>query len=106
LLCFVDFVKGGKQLGVLGNPFVVFLGELNRSLLVYDEDGALGHTLGPQAIVLRAHRAVGPEIREHRETDAAHPFGKNLMREYGIDTDAQDLSVACFEFFPVFFEAA
>jgi hypothetical protein len=55
---------------------------------------------------LRAHCAMRPEVRQHREVDAPHSFGKYFVRKNRIDTYAQNLSVAGFEFLAVFFEAA
>jgi hypothetical protein len=55
---------------------------------------------------LIADGAVRPEIRQHREVDTAHFFGKYLVRKNRIDTYAQNLSVAGLEFLAIFFEAA
>jgi hypothetical protein len=55
---------------------------------------------------LDADRAMRPEIRQHWEVDATHPFGKYLVRKNGINAYAQDLSIAGFEFLAVSFEAA
>ncbi len=46
-----------------------------------------------------------PEIRQHREIDAAHFLGKYFVRENRINAYAQDLSVTGFEFPSIFFEA-
>jgi hypothetical protein len=54
---------------------------------------------------LGADRAMRPEIRQHWEIDATHPFGKYLVRKNRINAYAQDLSVAAFEFLAISFEA-
>ena len=102
----IDFVELIKQLRIFGNSLVVLSGKLNRPLFVDNEDRTLGHPLRAQTIVLDADRAMRPEIRQHWEVDATHPFGKYLVRKNGINAYAQDLSVAGFEFLAVSFEAA
>ena len=49
---------------------------------------------------------MGPEVRKHREIDAAHLFSKGFVRERRIDAYAQYLSISGFEFFSILFEAA
>jgi hypothetical protein len=106
LFTVIDFVELIKQLGIFWNSLVVLSGESNRPLFVDNEDPALRHPLRPQTIILGADSAVRPEIRQHREINAAHSFGKYFVCKNGIDTYAQNLSVAGFEFLAVFFEAA
>lgn len=103
---FVDFVELIKQIRIFRNALVVLLGESNCPLFVDNEDRALRHPLRSQTIILRAHCAMRPEVRQHREVDATHSFGKYFVRKNRIDTYAQNLSVAGFEFLAVFFEAA
>lgn len=103
---FVDFVELIKQIRIFRNALVVLLGESNCPLFVDNEDRALRHPLRSQTIILRAHCAMRPEVRQHREVDAPHSFGKYFVRKNRIDTYAQNLSVAGFEFLAIFFEAA
>jgi hypothetical protein len=105
-LLLIDLVELGKQFRVLWNSLVVLSGKSNRPLFVDDEDCALGHSLRPQTMILSAHCAMRPEIRQHREVDATHSFGKYFVRKNRIDTYAQNLGVSGFEFLAVFFEAA
>ena len=105
-LTLIDLVELVKQIGIFRNSLVVLSSEPNRPVFVDNEDRALRHPLRSQTIILSAHCAMRPEVRQHREVDATHSFGKYFVRENGIDTYAQNLSVAGFEFLAVFFEAA
>jgi hypothetical protein len=105
-LLLLDLVELGKQFRVLWNSLVVLSGKLNCPLFVNNEDRPLRHPLRPQTIILSADRPMRPEIREHREVDATHSFGKYFVRKNGIYAYAQNLSVTGFEVLSVFFEAA
>jgi hypothetical protein len=105
-LALIDFVELIKQIRIFWNSLIVFSGESNRPLFVDNEERAFRHPLRPQTIVSDADRAMRPEIRQHWEVDATHPFGKYLVRKNRINAYAQDLSVAAFEFLAISFEAA
>ena len=105
-LALINLVELGKEIRIFWNSLVVLLGESDGPLFVDNEDRPLRHPLRPQAVILSADCAMGPEIRQHGEVDPTHSFGKYFVRKNGIDTYAQNLSVAGFEFLPVFFEAA